>query len=171
MAGATILTDGLIEEISGYIEDGNYINISVALSGVSKVAFYNWIKKGKAAAKQLELDEHANLSLSQKLYIKLVDRVDEANATAEKKRVKTIIDAAKDDPKWAAWFLERRFGERWSNRQSFDITTKGDIEQNVKFDFTELTDEDIEYFLTLIRRVMDVESIDGESSESRRSDN
>lgn len=43
-------------------------------------------------------------------------RVEEAEADVEIRALKTVKDRARDDPRTAQWFLERRFKERWGAR-------------------------------------------------------
>jgi hypothetical protein len=54
-----------------------------------------------------------------------------AEARGIQKRLKTISDAAEDNPKWAAWILEHRWPDRWSraNRGQVEVHVNGDQSQ------------------------------------------
>jgi hypothetical protein len=61
----------------------------------------------------------------------LVAAIEAAEARGIQKRLKTISDAAEDNPKWAAWILEHRWPDRWSraNRGQVQVHVNGDQPQ------------------------------------------
>lgn len=85
------------------IADGNYRETACKLAGISKAAFYNWLKRAEAG------EEGA---------IVFVDMLEKAEAFAESETVKNVRNASKMPQFWAAGmtWLERKSPEKWGKR-------------------------------------------------------
>ena len=103
---------------------------AAAIGGVTYTTLNNWMKKGESA--------------SSGAYVEFLEAVKKAEAEAEALRVSRISKAGKEG-NWQAdaWYLERRYPDRWGKRVQ-EVTGKdgGPLEyvQRVQ----ELTDSELE---------------------------
>jgi transposase len=116
MARKTKLTPELQKKITGAIAAGNYHETACALAGVSTSSFYRWMQQGEKARAGI--------------YREFWEAVKKAEAVAEAKRVKIIADAAEENWQAAAWYLERRYPDRWGRRKH-ELDIGGDLEIKV----------------------------------------
>lgn len=101
----------LIEKAYRYVAAGNYIETVCVYLGISKNTWYTWLKKGEKQR--------------QGIYRDFYDAIKKAEAEAEMRNVAIIQEAARDTWQAAAWFLERKYPERWGKRE----TTIEDIQK------------------------------------------
>lgn len=122
------LTPELIGKIARDVGEGNYINTVCQAYGISKTTYYDWRKKGQAGRS--------------KLHKEFYEATEKAVALSEQRYVGVIKDAARDGT-WtaAAWWLERRYPERWGKRDKVDVTSGGKPLQTL--DLKSLSDEEI----------------------------
>lgn len=131
MARQSKLTPETQKKIVDAIAEGNYLETAAAIGGVTYTTLNNWMKKGEAA--------------SSGAYVEFLEAVKRAEAEAEALRVSRISKAGKDG-NWQAdaWYLERRYPDRWGKRIQQEVTGKdgGPLEyvQRVQ----ELTDVELE---------------------------
>jgi hypothetical protein len=59
-------------------------------------------------------------------FVAFLHDVEEALAYSEASDLKVIDRAAQNDPKWAAWRLERRHRDRWAPRREQQDATRSD---------------------------------------------
>jgi transposase len=106
------------------IEEGTPHDTAAALAGIGKTAFYDWLKKG-------EETESGK-------YYKFYSAVKQAEATAEAKRIERINKAGEDgDWKADAWYLERRYPEKWGRRViSADVNHSGEVTERHEYEAT-----------------------------------
>lgn len=106
------LTDNLIKIVEKEISDGNYITTVCQAHGINRTTFYEWKRRGEKA--------------SSGIYRDFYEAVNRAEAESEKKYVGVIKDAANTGT-WtaAAWWLERRYPDRWGKREKVDVTSGG----------------------------------------------
>ena len=123
------LTDDLINEIAALIREGNYIETTCRAVGISSQTYRTWKKRGEAATSGI--------------YRRFFEAIDQSEAKAESRYLGVIKDAA-NSKTWqaAAWYLERKYPERWGRRQFTDITSGGKPLQ--KIDASQLTDDELE---------------------------
>lgn len=95
------LTQELQERICLAIRAGNYSKIAAEMNGIGETTFYRW----------LDLGSKPNAS---KIYREFRESIKRAEAEAEIVSVARIRQAA-DNGTWqaAAWYLERKHGDRW----------------------------------------------------------
>lgn len=108
------LTKEITKKICDLIEAGNFINAVCGHVGISEPTFYGWYNLGKEAGKGKHYDFYM--------------AVETAKAAGEVKVVEGIVEAGKKDWRAAAWFLSRRYKERWGDKPtvveahgSFDV--------------------------------------------------
>lgn len=101
MARPTKLTQELTDRIVLAIRAGNYSKVAAEMAGIGETTFYRWLELGaKDDAK--------------KEYREFRESIKRAEAEAEVRSVALIRQAA-DGGTWqaAAWYLERKHGDRW----------------------------------------------------------
>jgi transposase len=99
----SLLTDERIDRICDLIATtGCTLKAAAARVGISRWTLYDWLKKGKAQ--------------SEGPYRQLLDRLEEAKSQSELTLLEQISQAAPRDWKAAAWILERRFPDHYSQR-------------------------------------------------------
>lgn len=131
MARQSKLTPETQKKIVGAIAEGNYLETAAAIGGVTYTTLNNWMRKGESA--------------SSGAYVEFLEAVKKAEAEAEALRVSRISKAGKEG-NWQAdaWYLERRYPDRWGKRIQQEVTGKdgGPLEyvQRVQ----ELTDSELE---------------------------
>jgi len=94
------LTPELIEKISTEIENGSYQKVAARKCGVGESTFYGWMEKTEGGVGGQ--------------FKELLESVKKASADAESRAIQTIL--ADDSWQSKAWYLERRFPERWGRK-------------------------------------------------------
>jgi len=102
------------------IKNGLPYETACKISNIPPSAFYEWRQKG-IAAKQKGIEN---------IYSKFVDKLEKAEAEAEARAIIQIQKAGVDKWQALAWFLERRFPQRW-RQQAQGVEDELEIE----FDF------------------------------------
>lgn len=151
----TKLTPETRDAVIEAIEAGNTNKTAAALAGISEATLYNWLAKGKDEEPPEGLEELPTKELraqARKMKIKgasklrrddlldailkahcihadFLERFELATATAHAKHVQNITQAALDDWKASAWYLERRDPENWGKRDRVqaDVNHSGGI--------------------------------------------
>lgn len=90
----TVRSPELERAILAIIRLGHFRGVAAKKCGVPPSTFNGWVQQDP----------------------ELRARVEEAEADVEIRALKTVKDRAKDDPRTAQWFLERRFKGRWGAR-------------------------------------------------------
>lgn len=101
MSRPTKLTPELLETISLIIRSGNYAKTACEMVGIGETTFYRWMEEGAKDKAKPEFREFR-------------ESIKRAEAEAEVANVARIRQAA-DSGTWqaAAWYLERKHGDRW----------------------------------------------------------
>ncbi len=120
----TKLTPEVQQKIVGAIAAGNYYEVACAIAGISHTTFYNWLEKGRQGKKP---------------YVDFLEAVKKAEAANEAKRLQTITKAAETDWKANAWYLERRYPERWGRKERVyaEMAHSGTVTTNVNVDIVQ----------------------------------
>ena len=100
----------VIDKICGALIRGASQQAAAAEASVSLSSLQRWLRKGR--------EEGAD-----ELYTEFVDEVEEATNRSELYHVAKIAQA--DDWRSSAWFLARRFPERWGEKRSIEVSTDG----------------------------------------------
>jgi len=110
------------------IESGLPYETACKLSNIISANFYNWKKWGEEARKRGE----------ENIYSKFLEKCEKAEAKAEA-RALVEIQKAGSRGNWQAWawFLERRYPDRYGKQ----VKTIGDDKLDIEFDF-EIIEED-----------------------------
>ena len=109
----TKLTKEIINEICQLLRAGSYIETACNFVGLHKDTYYRWAKEGARAKGGIK-----------KIFS---DSVKKAIAEAE---IRDLEEIRKNDS-WQskAWRLERRFPDRWGNRQKVELSGNVEIER------------------------------------------
>jgi transposase len=115
MARKTKLDAVRQKKIVEALRDGNFVTTAANLAGVDDDTVHRWVKRGREEAAEGQ----------QTIYTRFVEDFDRATAEAESTHV-AVLKAAARDGEWRAssWWLERRFPDRWGDRQRIDLNAK-----------------------------------------------
>ncbi len=100
------LTRLRIDKLIELIKKGYTVHAACASAGVGRVTYYKWIKQGKADA------DRGSQSLQRQLFDGALD----AEALHEQTHLDHIIEASTKTWQASAWYLERRYPERYGKR-------------------------------------------------------
>jgi len=100
----------MIEKAKKIARQGNYRSTIAAQLGVSRRTIYNWLSQGEA-------DRDHNVK---SLHRTFCEEVTAAEGEAELEAVQTILEAGKKQWQACAWFLERRYPDRWGLKRRED---------------------------------------------------
>lgn len=141
MARKPILTFDMIEEAEKLLKEGHYAKTVANYFGISEQTWYNWYNKGEEYS-QMEDDELINKP-NAVLYIEFFESIKRANSRAEMDALNVIHKHSKRKWQAAAWFLERRFRDRWGKPHPDEVGSEGkaQLEQFLK-GLDEIVDED-----------------------------
>jgi len=108
MGRPTKLTEELARKIAAYMEAGNYFETACILGGISERCGYNWLKRGEK---------------ENGLFRQFFQSIKKAECVAENEALAYIQSGFKN---WQskAWFLERRFRDRWSAPSRVEVAGK-----------------------------------------------
>lgn len=113
------LNEKLIEEAAKLIKSGNYASVVCKYFGIDESTWYRWLEKGE------------RIKNENNIYRKFFNAIKKAEATAEGRNVAIIQDAAQTTWQAAAWYLERKYPDRWGKKDQMDLNHSGGIEIKV----------------------------------------
>ena len=87
-------TDQNVSKICALLADGNYVTVACAAIGMTTETHYQWIKR----------------------YSDYADAVKKAEAASEAWHVNNIKKAASRSWQASAWYLERKYSQRWGRQ-------------------------------------------------------
>ena len=87
-------TPEITHKICALIADGNYVKTACEAVGISQECHYNWIK----------------------VYDEYSEAIKKAEAASEAWHVNNIKKAASKSWQASAWYLERKFAQRWGRQ-------------------------------------------------------
>lgn len=108
------LNNKVIDMICDAISVGSSRELAAKYAAVSESAFMLWMKLGREELERIQNGEPA--TPERKLHLKLLERVEGAQAQAGVGWVQVISRAADTDPNWARWMLEVHFPEQYSRK-------------------------------------------------------
>lgn len=134
------LNHEVMGELERLVKDGNYISTACGAVGITIQTYDNWKRWGREDNNGREFHE---------LYKEFYERLSKAESYAEGEFLGIIKDAAKAGT-WqaAAWYLERKYPEKWGRRERFD----GNINIKKKTDVEHLTDEELKAIEDIYRK-------------------
>lgn len=109
------ITPEITKEIADYIRAGNYPETAAELAGISKRTFYYWLKRGFKSKTGIHKE--------------FLHTIKEAEAYAEGAAVERIRVAGDKNWQALAWWLERKYPDKWGRMQKVELEHSGQIEQ------------------------------------------
>lgn len=130
----TKLNKDLIKEAEELLKDGHYAQTVAGYLGICEQTWYNWYNNGEKLAEmdEDELDEALRANKHNELYLEFFETVKRATNRAEIEAVRVIKKASEQSWQASAWYLERKFRERWG-RVTADHQGDGDKDALDKF--------------------------------------
>jgi hypothetical protein len=111
MSRKTKLTPEMHKQIIDHIKVGNTVTAVVDVVGISKDAYYEWIKRGMK-------DRQRG---SKTIYSDFADDVERAPAFAEVFHVQNIFKASKTNPYFSKWWLEHKRSAEYSAQATLNV--------------------------------------------------
>lgn len=127
----TKLTPQRQEELLKNFRLGCYREVAAQAAGIAVATLYGWLSRGKEARNARE--SGAFVKKSERVYLDFLEAVEKAEALAESRMLATVQAKAPKDWKAAAWFLERRYPERYARVERHRISGDADNDEPVKY--------------------------------------
>jgi len=102
----TKLNKEITIEVTKRIRAGNYIKVACEAVGISQTSYFDWLKKGEQGIEQ---------------YAEFLGAIKKAEAEAQVNFVAIIASQAPTQWQAAAWWLERRFPDKWGRKEKIEI--------------------------------------------------
>lgn len=103
----TKCTPQLRDAIVLAIKAGNYAQVAAVHAGIAPSTYFKWMASGKSG---------------QAPYKEFMDAIHAAEAFAETRAMAIVSSAMSGDWKAAAWYLERKFQDRWSRYERHEVS-------------------------------------------------
>ena len=149
----TKLTKELTDEIVKRIRAGNYIKVACQAVGISHTAYFDWIKKGEDGIAP---------------YAEFLGAIKKAEAEAHVNYVAIIASQAPTQWQAAAWWLERKFPDKWAKREKIEIS-QGQVSSKeleaIEARFSHLSPKELNKYVNEISQKM---LYGGKTNEKRR---
>lgn len=134
----TTCTQEVQDLIVSAISAGAIFEVAAAYAGVKKETLKDWLRKGRAGKAP---------------YAAFVGSLDEALAKSEVSALRMIQAAGLYDWKAAAWYLERKWPERWGRKWQ---TTGAELSEDGQMlsddQLAEMTDEELEKVIDAVAK-------------------
>lgn len=114
------LTDEMTQKLVKLIKSGAFLDHIFRQAGISKAIFYRWLSRGEAELDRFEAELKANgtakILKSENKFVEFLDAIREAEEIAETEAIENIKTHFTSDWRSSAWFLERRYPDRWGRK-------------------------------------------------------
>lgn len=153
-------TDDVKKKILWALKIGNYRKVAAEYAGISDRTLISWLSRGRD---QMEGDPYHEFYLA----------VLEAEQTAEVRALGIIQQAAQKDWKAAAWYLERKFPERYCTRAAVFIAKRLALQEEPDWDMMSEKEMEAEMLRCLQGATSDIArskllaALDGEEVEPK----
>ena len=109
----TKLSDERQAQIVADVRAGNYAEVAAKRAGIGETTFYRWMRWGEAGRVR---------------YRQFRQAIQDAEGHAEVRAVTLIATEMSMDWKAAAWYLERKFHDRWGRRERLEHDVTLDLQ-------------------------------------------
>jgi hypothetical protein len=150
----TKLTEGLARTICKLIRQGNWKKTVAAYCGITAATMLEWVRRGKEVIKDQEKGK--DCTAEEQLFARFAADYERALAVSEVRALGALRNFGKTTWQTLAWFLERRFPQRWAKREFQDVTSKGNAfapQQQLTADEKEVIQEKIVARLAAFQRL------------------
>ena len=136
------LTPELIEQAAKLIAGGNYASTVFQMLGVGESTWYRWLEKGRD-------------SKGRSIYREFWESIQKAEAAAELRAVSGIVAAGRRNWTAFAWYLERKYPDRWGRRDKIqqEISGPGGEPFYSKPNLSRLSLEELTFLETIKRKL------------------
>lgn len=110
MGRPTKLTPERHARIIELIRTGAFADTAAAAAGVHRATYYEWMARGRDCERD---DDGEAVTEADRAFADFHDAVKEAEAVGETLAIGRIQNHSKDTWQAAAWYLERKYPERW----------------------------------------------------------
>lgn len=118
----TKCTPERVERICKALRAGNYIDTAAKFAGITATSYHNWAARARKEMERRDAGEEPDPSEDR--YVYFLEETTRARAAAEVEAVAQIRQAAREDWRAAAWYLEHGHSATWGKRQ-VDVTSNG----------------------------------------------
>lgn len=119
MSRTTILNKTIQKAMVEAIESGNYASTAAEACGIGSSTHYRWMDQGEKGIEP---------------YRGYRDAIKRAEASAEMKAVKVIQAASLDNWTAGAWYLERKFPDKWGRKDKLTQEISGKDGKPIEID-------------------------------------
>jgi hypothetical protein len=126
-----MLTPDRHRRIVDMIRLGSYAAVAATACGIGESTFYQWTKRGREAEWN---DDGTLANQDDRPYVEFAEAVKEAEAAAEVQSVGTIRQAGQQSWQAAAWYLERKYPDRWARKDTLRQEVSGHLNGTVEID-------------------------------------
>lgn len=137
MARKTKLTRKLINKAENLIKLGNYNSTVCQYLGIGETTWYRWMEEGEKATRGIKRE--------------FWESIKKAESHAEIRNVQIIQNAAQENWQASAWYLERKFHDRWGRKEKVDANVNHSGGLQNKVDLSGLTTEELRELAQLDR--------------------
>ena len=104
------LTPDVEKKLVDAVRAGNSREAAAKVSGISEATFYNWLSQGREAKRGR--------------FLEFLEAIKKAEGEAEQKAMSRIVEAGQKHWQATAWWLERKYPNRWARRERHEVTGK-----------------------------------------------
>lgn len=142
MGRRTKLTPELIEQAAKLISHGNYAQTVFQMLGIPESTWYGWLQRGRESERR-------------NVYSEFSEAVKKAEAAAELRAVSGIVAAGRRNWTAFAWYLERKYPDRWGRRDKIqqEISGPGGEPFYSKPNLSRLSLEELTFLETIKRKL------------------
>jgi len=110
MSRTTILSEVIQDAMAEAIRNGNYASTAADACGIGRSTHYEWMDKGEQGIEP---------------YAEYADTIKKAEAEAEMNAIQNIQTHAAENWTASAWYLERKFPEKWGRKDKLTQEISG----------------------------------------------
>lgn len=131
-----------MKEAESLIKLGNYNTVVCQYLGIHESTWYKWLQEGRDAKRGIKKE--------------FFDTIKKAESHAEIRNVQVIQNATNENWQASAWYLERKFHDRWGRKDHINANLEhtgkdgGPIESKQEIDLSNLTDGELTQLEKLI---------------------
>jgi hypothetical protein len=126
-----MLTPDRHKRIVDMIRLGSYAIVAAKANGIGESTYFQWTKRGREA----EWNPDGTLvNQDDRPYVEFAEAVKEAEAAAEVQSVGVIRQAGQTTWQAAAWYLERKYPDRWARKDTLRQEVSGSLNGSVEID-------------------------------------
>ena len=128
MGRPTSLTEELVAQLCSSLEMGNTITVACGAVSLERSLFYKWMARGRTEDALIRRGVLPKPRPQEAAFFHMFRAVERSLHVAEEQDVACIAAAARIDWRAAAWKLERRAPQRWSNQRHEVIEVAAECE-------------------------------------------